>query len=156
MGREYDDSKPPEPDENDVVQEEQSPESQHGIIESLKGLISEFLSTLDTGRKLLAAEARLFLHSLFLIFVLAVAVGFLVAAIWGFLGAAAAFFMVRHMAVDPVISLLIVASALLVLTAALGAWIYRLTSNLKFRHSRQALAKFVTPSKRKEKEEQAP
>ncbi len=115
-----------------------------GIISGLKTLGSEFAFALRTGGELLAAESRLFLLSLLQILVLAVAIGFLIAAIWIFLGAAGAFFMIQHLAVNPVLALLLIAGILILLTAAFAWWIYRLTGNLKFAHSRRAFSDFVT------------
>lgn len=115
-----------------------------GVIDTLKILGRESVAMLNTGGQLLAAESRLFALSLFQIVVLILVIGILVAAIWIFIGAAAAFFMVSYMAVDPVLALLLVAGLLILLTAFFGFWIYRLTGNLKFAHSRQAIADLVT------------
>lgn len=124
-----------------------------GIIDGLKTLGNEFACALRTGGELLAAESRLFLLSLLQILILAVAIGFLIAAVGLFLGAAGAFFMIQHLALSPVLALLLIAGILILLAAACIFWIYRLTGNLKFAHSRRAFSDFVAPPESPPQEE---
>ncbi len=117
-----------------------------GYLASLKSLAGQALGLLREFRALLGAEARLFVSSVGLIVALIVVAGFLVGAAWLFLGGAVALLLVRQVAFDPVLALLLVGGVSLLLLLGVGLWIRALVRNLSFAHSRRALAGLLTPA----------
>jgi len=126
------------------------------LSDNLKSLAAEVSGLLQAGRELLLSETRLFLSSLLLIVLLALVISFLIGPVWIFLGAALAFFLMQQFAIAPAAALLLTAAIFLIAVILLGVWIYRLTFNLKFRHTRQAVKSFVSSAGSGETEEAAP